>query len=275
MKGKMFGRKPVMFVYFYFLVVFIGFVVYLVSIMNYGTYSIRLKIVSENCDEYYLRADVLDFSFISQFKRRMKMEDGVYTSEFPVSSKILSLGFCPNSQITLEGVDLLSGGRVVSVESSDIGWYCSNCYINFQTGEVLAVSDMFNAELETADITNFFPKSWKIAHFYIRYFPYCVVFGLLFLMMIFVLEGKMVLFKTVIYSGLVIGIVFCFYETIRDIFPLSRGGRYDVVSLSSYLGVSRLADYVIVGIILAIPFLIYVLLSYRSDLHDKKSDRVK
>lgn len=252
----------------YSIMLFLGVVVYVIVSLLFGSYKIRVAIVSNNCENFSARADVLEIGSSSIYKRDLTKIPGgdLYEADFPLRSKILSISFCPESRIFLDSVGLQIGKRIVSLGYQDSHWYCTNCEIDLEDDKMIASSGQLNPELETSNITESLPGQWYLLFLFLRYFPYLVLSGFLVFILFMSFSTKLIFLELSFHTGILLFIFFSKHALIRNLFSPAKISTEKTIGQVHYRGLSIKADLILILFYLLLPLLIYMLIRTRDKI---------
>lgn len=272
MKKKLQSRRLRYFFYIYSLSILTIFITYILFHLSFGTYQILVKVESEACEELGVRGDVLDIRSLNIFKKDLKSTEigNIYKGNLPLSSKILSLSFCPRSEIRLKELNLIFRDESFDIKPNDLTWYCNGCDLDYVNGEVVAVSGFTKAELETSVLTNFFPKKWNVLYKLFRYLPYLIALSFVGWILIFGLGFDFIILSTTFFTGLIFLVTLYFFEKLRAVFPPPKISGSEPISSSQHLGVSIIVDYLAIILILITPPTLYFVHKLVGNMRKKK-----
>lgn len=230
----------------------VGFGCYLFIYKFYGWYEVSLSGEKLACNEIFIRGDVLQPDLSDVFKAKMEGNNDC-NSKFPISSKVFSLILPRNVTFLLTGIQLEGNGSI-KINPNEMVWYCLECKNIKTDAGILVKTEDNSGELETRNINRYLTHENAIFYYFLRYFPYTVVFGFLFLLLMYTVvnhKRNILMIFDVLYWIFVIK----YFDELRKYLPLAGSNKAGIVSASDYQGVSAIGDYLLIGSLIVFPFL--------------------
>jgi hypothetical protein len=251
------------FIIFYILLSLIVFTIFLLSSYEGNSLNINLYLKSEDCETVTVTSDVINpMGFFTKSSRAKIIKNDYTRLEFPISSKVLKISFCPKSQVQINDIQLEKENKNIQIKPNKLHWVCKDCEISiFDKGIKF---NLDSDDVSTNNISRYYPPEWRYHYLFFRYIPYLIFTGYFFIFTLLVFNSKLIFYELLVYSSLILISFIKKLNDIKNIFPPAEIRQERVIGSVHYSGKSIVADYYVVLIFILLPIVTYTLLKLRN-----------